>query len=68
VTLCQWSRKEPVEFAEFWMDPKKSRYLFTSLMDVQATGGQLVGAAVKPVDPWPVQDGRRRGGRGDRNV
>lgn len=65
VTLCQWSRREPVEFAEFWMDPKKSRYLFTGLMDIHAPGAGLVGASVKPVAPWPEEDGRRRGGRGD---
>ncbi|MDR7484562.1 MAG: GntR family transcriptional regulator [Armatimonadota bacterium] len=36
VTLCQWSRAEPVEYAEFWLDPAKSRYLLTGLMGVDA--------------------------------
>lgn len=43
VTLCQWSRTEPVEYAEFWLDPRKSRYLLTGAMDVQEAGGGLVG-------------------------
>lgn len=52
VTLCQWSRTEPVEYAEFWMDPKKSRYLFTGLIDVQASSAGLVGSvSPEPVDP-----------------
>ncbi len=41
VTLCQWSRGEPVEYAEFWLDPGKSRYLFTGLMDVHTAGGAV---------------------------
>jgi GntR family transcriptional regulator len=37
VTLCQWSRGEPVEYAEFWLDPAKSHYLLTGLWTVSAT-------------------------------
>ncbi len=36
VTLCQWSRNEPVEYAEFWLDPAKSRYLVTGLLGIEA--------------------------------
>jgi len=36
VTLCQWSRTEPVEYAEFWLDPAKSQYLLTGLIGMES--------------------------------
>lgn len=36
VTLCQWSRAEPVEYAEFWLDPAKSRFLLTGVLGIDA--------------------------------
>jgi DNA-binding GntR family transcriptional regulator len=36
VTLCQWSRTEPVEYAEFWLDPAKSRFLLTGVLGIDA--------------------------------
>lgn len=60
VTLCQWSRTEPVEFAQFWMDPRKSRYLFTGVMDIGTPGSGLV-AGLNQVAPPSRGNGGERG-------
>ncbi|MDR7419981.1 MAG: GntR family transcriptional regulator [Armatimonadota bacterium] len=39
VSVCQWSGDEPIEYAEFWLDPAKSRFLITGLLAVEAGAG-----------------------------
>jgi GntR family transcriptional regulator len=34
MSVVQWSGDEPVEYAEFWLDPDKSRFLITGLLAV----------------------------------
>ncbi|MEW6047493.1 MAG: GntR family transcriptional regulator [Bacillota bacterium] len=35
VTLCQWAGDQPVEYAEFWLTPAKSRFLITGLLALE---------------------------------
>lgn len=62
VALAQWSRDEPVEYAEFWMHPVKSRYLLTGAMGVGPGGSSLLATGGSLPTDWDRAVGPGRKG------